>query len=423
MISILKKIMGNKTIYIVILIAILYIPSAIYLPAESNRRLVVAAVGLDKEQNEIEVSLLMVIPKSSGNVGNNYQLISRTGENLASALKKIGIATGKEVSFAHCEMVIVSNGILENDLATYLDFFIRSNNLTSNADLVASENAKETLHANMLFATEYSITLKDIFTNDKKITGATNLNIDSFFKSYLNEGNCFFIPFIKIDKPSNESAGSSSSENSGSSGGGNESENTSGASGEGEAGSNNGKNKIVSYDGSYLILKDGKNIAYLDGSSNLGYLAINPNVKKGVFQIENVTDTQYNNSTLNFEILEKKIKKDIQFIDNKPFVTYNIFLFIKLEEIFSEPFNKNSLNTVKTIIHKPTLDKLTETIDSSISNLLKISKENKVDVFNVINDSCAHCYTNYKNYLNSKPKEDLINDAIVVCNYEFAVRN
>ena len=420
MAKLFKKLAKSKSILIFSLFIILFLPSTIYLPAESSRRLVVSAVGVDKTNNEIELSVLMVIPKSGGNIGNNYQLISKKGKTLAEALNKMGTAIGKHISFAHCELIIASTNVLEEDLAIYLDFFTRTNNLTSNADLICATNAKEVLEANISVSKEFALNLKDILTNNKKATGIENINVDDFFKNYLSNNNSYIRPYITLEESNNSQTSNTSSSQTGNEG----SENMNESSGnQSQNQTKESQSKTLAYDGSFCILKDGVVISIINGDEALGMNMINKHVNKGLIQLKNVTDKHYKNADVTLEILDKKVSQNFQYINGIPYITYDIFLFVKLEEVFSKEFDEESLNTVFDIFGDETLTEAVNTINSSIANLINISKTYDVDIFNVVNQTRAHNFKEYKNYTKSKDKSSLIDNAIIVCNYEFAIRN
>ena len=427
--NIVKKLTKNRLMYVVLLFLIIFLPSAIYLPAESDRRLVVSTVGLDKIEDEIEVSLLIAIPKSSGNIGNNFQLLSEKGETLSEALTKIGLKTGKSVSFAHCELIAVSDKILEENLATYLDFFIRTNNLTSNADIINAKNSKELLQANIYMSKEYSQTIKNVLSNNKKTADAETNNVDSFFKNYFEKSNCFTIPFVNVStqsKNTESSNGGSSNESNNGSNNTQDETSSSGSGGNGKSGSDqeSSSDKIITYDGSISILKNGVKVDQINNPENLGLQSINAQVKNNIFQIKNDYDNSIKDATVSIEVLDKKVKKNIQFINNTPYVTFDIYMFIKLDEIFTKEFEKKNLDTVFTLLKGKTIDKIEETINDSLSKTIEISKTNKVDIFDVVKDVYAYHQSDYKNFIKeNNTDEDLIAEAIYIINYNFSVRN
>ncbi len=417
MINLIKKISKNKSALIFALFIILFLPSTIYLPAESNRRLVVSAVGVDKTENQIELSVLMVIPKSAGNIGNNYQLISQKGNTLAEALEKMGTSIGKHISFAHCEIIITSKDVLKENLATYLDFFTRTNNLTSNADLVSADNAKKILEANISISKEFALGLKDILTNNKKAIGIDNINVENFYKSYLSSNNSYLLPYITLEESKSQTNEPSSSNQ-----GSNENSDNSAGGSSSQQSSQNSKQKL-SYDGSFCLLKNGTIVETINKDQTLALNIINKKVNKGLIQLKNVTDKSFKNADVSLEILDKKVSKDFQLIKNTPYLTYNIFLFVKLEEIFSKDFDSEVLNTVFDVFGESTLSKTVETINTSTANIIELSKKHKVDIFNIINQVKATNYKEYEKLISNNLVNNLIEDAIIVFNYEFAIRN
>ena len=61
----IKKIFHNPMLIVFILILIFFTPLSIYSPGENRNRGIVTAIGIDKNNQEIEISLLTFIPTAN----------------------------------------------------------------------------------------------------------------------------------------------------------------------------------------------------------------------------------------------------------------------------------------------------------------------------------------------------------------------
>ena len=161
-----------KLFITIALITMIFLPFTIYKPAETDRVAVVTSIGIDKNGEDIELSLNVITPSSqgatSGGSVGSVKTFAAIGKNLSTAISKISLSVGKSVGLAHCDAVVVSKDIVEEDITKVLDYFIRSNNLTSNAIIFITEGkAKDVIKASAQETSRFALTLSDIISFNK----------------------------------------------------------------------------------------------------------------------------------------------------------------------------------------------------------------------------------------------------------------
>ena len=95
---------------------VIFLPFTIYKPAETDRVAVVTSIGIDKNGEDIELSLNVITPSSqgatSGGSVGSVKTFAAIGKNLSTAISKISLSVGKSVGLAHCDAVVVSKDIV-----------------------------------------------------------------------------------------------------------------------------------------------------------------------------------------------------------------------------------------------------------------------------------------------------------------------
>ena len=115
------KYFKNPMLIVLVVILLFFTPSAIYSPGESRSRGVVTAVGIDRVENEYEVSLLTFIPNVNQSFKEVSSVISGKGATMADAIYNAQTAMGRRVGLAHAKTTIVSWTLMQEDHASHID--------------------------------------------------------------------------------------------------------------------------------------------------------------------------------------------------------------------------------------------------------------------------------------------------------------
>lgn len=121
---------------------------------EINDRSFVTGMYVDiSEQGGYEVSLGFPLPNrittagsesSSSSSGNPYTVVTKTGETIPIAIRKIRSDLSREISWGHCRAVVVGKKLAEAGIHPLLEFTAREPNFhTKSYIMVAPGNAKE----------------------------------------------------------------------------------------------------------------------------------------------------------------------------------------------------------------------------------------------------------------------------------------
>lgn len=434
----IKFMLKHKYLTAFILIIILFIPYSLYQVPETDKLSVITSVGLDKVEDGIQLSANTIVPNSgtmsgSGGSDGTVKTIVVKGKNVGDAFSNLSLILGRLPGLAHCDSIVINKELMQEDVTKYLDYFVRTNNLTSNATLIAAENtAKEIIETTASQKGLRAITLSDVLLLNHEYVLTQKSNLDAFYANYFSKAPSMVLPILNVGE-SNQSDDSSlaSGATTGSSGaesGGsgqsqnNQSQNSGQGSGQDEnkdssqQGGQSTPSKILKNEGKGAIVNKGKLVGIVEGEQMQGLSLLSKTVKKGNVQVNNINDKIFNDATLNFDIFNKSVKSYGYFANGVPVFNYDITLVLKLEEVVMDDYGVEAMTAVKNYM-KGNIKELTEsTIYEDISSIINKCKSTQSDILGVYDYFYKFHTTEWNKFLDGlEDKEDYLNYVVFTC--------
>lgn len=396
MLNLLGRIWKNKVFAVITILILVTFPSTLYMQSDKDKTIVTSAIGIDKEEDKYEVTILAVIPKGSNDINSNLEIFSAQGLSISEALDTISLDLGKKIGLAHCDSIIFSQNLMKENLTLIFDYFIRTANLSTNPTLVATQNsAKDLLSAIKSSNNLLDLSLKNIIDSQEDRTLLENVTIDRFYRAYLSHNSTFAIPLLSVQESTSEDSQSGEDNSSGSE----EISNGGESSGSGQ------KSKQIKNNNDIAIVRNGKFVAKLNNDEKFVYnLLTNPSSYQK-FRLENISDENVTSSTIILQEADKIILPILQFEDGHPKIVYKIWLSLMLDEIIStENYSYSSLNGIKNFL-TPTVEKeFHKLLDQKLANTISSMQENKYDILNIYSRYNAFKYGEFQKYLTSLEK-------------------
>lgn len=410
-----KKLSKSKTWIVFLLLAVLFFPKAFYLEAESDTRAIITAVGIDKKEDEYEVSGLMVVPSNTSDPGSNLYLVSTKGKTVGEAFNQLAYNIGKRVGLAHCDFIVVDDKVLEEDITKTIDFFVRQYNITKRAYLVnCKDGAKKMLQTALNEKALSTVLLSNLVQKENHSTMGVGSNIDDIYKMYFGESGVTYLNVFEIEKP-DKNEQSKSEGGQGQSSGGGESEQSGGSSdSSGGEGGSDSQEKIKGTD-TLAILKKGIRICEINKDETMFYEIYNHTLRSTYMLIEDVEDEDKNNANVGVDIVKIKCKNKYCFENGKPTIKCQISMVVALYEVCEDTRSINQVDNAKTHIGKTIKDMIKEKLTSGAENILDKSIENKVDILEYSTLFTKRKNKEWKSYLESlENKEQYLDDCEIV---------
>lgn len=387
MLGLLGKIFKNKAFLIIAILIVITFPNTLYKQSDKDTTIVATSIGVEKKDNQYSVSILAVIPKGESDVNSNLEIFAAEGDTISSALDSISLNIGRKIGLAHCDCIVFTEEIMEDNLTQILDYFTRTANLSTNPTLIATpKSAKELLEAVKSSNNLLDLSLKNIISSQEDRTLLKNITLDRFYRAYFSPNSTFTIPILTVDKGDNSSTSDS--------GGSNLPESSSGGSSGGQ------QSTKIKNDNEIAILRDGTIIGKLSQDEQFIYNLLTKPSSHQKFTLENINDENFKNSTVVFQEADKFIIPKYKFVDGKPVAEYNIWLSVMIDEAMST--DNNSYSSISG-----TQNFLTDTIKTEFNNLISqkleitnsLMQENKYDILNLFSKFNAYRYHKFYDYL------------------------
>ena len=396
MLDTIGKIWKNKIFVIFAILIAITLPTTLYKQSDKDKTIVASSIGIDLKDDQYDVTILAVIPKGGSDVSSNLETFNATGESVSDALDKISLDIGRNIGLAHCDTIIFNEELMQTNLTQILDYFIRTANLSTNPSLVATpDSAKDLLDAVKSSNNLLDLSVKNIILSQEDRTFLSNITIDRFYRAYFSPNSTFTIPILSVKKEDSKSSSG------GESGGGSnlpEDDSSGGSSGGGSQ-----EQKKIKNDNNIAILKDGAIVSHLTEDEKYIYSLLTKPSSYQKFTIKGVNDENFINSDLVFQEADKFIIPFYKFDnDGKPYVEYNVWLSVMIDEVKSE--DNHSYASVAGIRNflTPTVEKLFyEQVAEKLESTIKTMQEKKYDVLNLYSKFDAFKYKKFHKYIST----------------------
>lgn len=286
---------------------------------------IITALGIDKAGDEFELTAQIALPQASNTTTENSKaVISAKGATSSEAIHEIGNITGWYPKLAFCNLIILGESMLEENVNASIDYFSRTLKIQDSACLTACEgSAKELLTTATPLDNISAFAIQKILFKNRGMTSdvATN-NVKNFSVGYYSRSGSSFMPKIKTipvesETDADKAGGGSSGGSGGSSGGG----------GKGGGGSQN----IVFDAASTLLFKDGMTVGVLDDHETKVFNLLRETVYENIFIIDDVEEDGKTKDVL-LTVIKNKYNLKLEMNKSMPVLKVKSKLFCRLED-------------------------------------------------------------------------------------------
>lgn len=377
----------NKTLTIFVLFFALTFPKAIYEKSEFEKRAILTSIGIDKTSEGYEFSGLVVVEEDPTKISSNVEVVTSTGQNVAEAIYRLSISLGKEIGLAHCDSIVVGNGLQEENLAEILDYFIRANNLTKNTNLIScSGSAKDLLEANTTNKDENGITFAKLISTGSDYLAVVEMNIEEFYLRYFNRSGVAWVTIIDLEEGETESGGGSKE-------GGDQSQ------GGSQGGEQNKPTQKPKCDGSFSVYKKGKKMFELRGDEAVAMNLLNPYTKKGYISVNGVEENGIVKEKMGIRVVKKNTSLKYYFEDGVACLDINFKMYAEVVELLSKNPSLEGINVSKTHMGESTKNAIVKKLTQNLNSVIEKANTDKVDIFSFCDRLYKFKNAEFKKYI------------------------
>lgn len=412
-----KKEIRKGYLAILIVALIILLPIFIALPQQAQDRTLILAFGIDKMQEQYEVSAQIMVPESSqSGYKEKREVKSSVGKTIDQAIASLQLNEGKDIGVAHANILIINEQAIGEDINSVLDYFIRNRDIGYLTIATTPNSAKEMLEISANSTSDKDSLLRLISYNNENIFG-TDSTLNKLLFGYYSPAQTSIISRLQLSSSSSQSSSQASTQNStneqsgsgesqssagesssgqqqssqpmtagnsqssgGEQGGGNSSEQSSGSSGEQSSQSS----KQILNDGSVVVLKSGKVVATLDPLQYRGFHWLMPTKSSSFIELNNINNEYFKDATVVLDIINSKESIEYEITsDNIPIIKFNTELEYSISSIQQSDYNADiyaeSMNDSTDVISKA----LQNLIDSEVQGAINLSKQYQIDILNI----------------------------------------
>ena len=342
---------------------------------------IIVAMGVDKTDEEYEVSTQIAIPQATTqNVSNNDSLISAKGKTIAEALDKIAVNTGWYPLFAFCNLIILGENTLDGNIMDTINFFIRTDRVPDSATVCACEGtAKELLSTNTPLDSVSSFAMQKILQQGyARMDRIANVNVKQFVEKSLSKSESAYFPYVSTVKSGEKSE-------SGSSGG---------SGGSGEQGENGqGGNESSVYDATNtVVFSKGRKVFFLSSEETL---MLNLKSKNSIDTFIKLDEVNYEGkiTPVLMEIENSKKEYYFEFGGEKPVYNVKMTLYCRIVSANASAPVSELYPSAK--VSDEILEATEKKIKDTITSLYKKSQLVGCDLFGIKDELYKYHYKKY----------------------------
>ncbi len=396
-----KSLKYRLVVWAVALFLAFLLPSGINSSSQIQKTSIATAIGLDKSENELEVSVQVVVPQPGSNYSPKYVIATAKGKNLPEAIENIELKLGQEIGLAHCFVIVLGDKVCEDNLASTLDYLMRSNIMGNNSALLHTDGkAKELLEQSSKLSESDVNNLQHIAKYNQEHYSSSNTDLVSFFNAYAS--NC---PFCVVGSLNVDDSNSSQSQEQG------QSQQNQGQ----EQNKGGSDQKVLKNEGEAIVFKNGKKLTKLkkEDLNNFGWL--DSKAQKGFLILEHVSNDLFDDATITLHIKNKSVNFSASLENNIPVLTANIFFEAFVESI--EDGKKEITGAHQNLCTQDFQEQIDKKIKEQISDAIKLSKEKNFDIIGVFNVFNTKNHKKWKEFLqNLANPEDYMQEIEVISN-------
>ena len=361
---------------------------------------IIVAVGIDKEDDEVQVTAQLAVPQPSENGDSvQYTQVQGSGYTIADALNEINAKTGFYPQLLFCKLVLIGEECKEEELFKLLSCFYRRN-FSELTALVAmcQGKASDMLALSSSINSETTESIKQVLSDElKKSANVSSVNLKEIAQSNFSVSKACYMPYIEANKPGTSAPGGGDSV-----GGG-----QGGSSGGSASGQQSGEEmEFTARKTAYF--SEGKFKGFLNSEQSFALDVINNDIRLAVLPF--VSDGEH--YTLGLKNTKGAIKLKVK--DGVPELTFTFKAKAQIQGVKKSVTPENSSND--DVVPPQVLKSAEEEMQKRFADLLKVSAESNCDILKV--RELLHKY-NHKYY--DAFREDILSRVKV--NYKIDIRS
>lgn len=342
---------------------------------------IIVAVGVDIEDDEVQVTAQLAVPQPSENGDNvQYTQVQGSGFTVADALNEINAKTGFYPQLLFCKLILIGDECKKEELFKVLSCFYRRNfsELTALVAMCRGK-ASDMLAQSASVNPETTEAIKQVLSDElKKSANVSSMNLKEIARSNFSVSRACYMPYVEPNKPGTSAPGGGDSvggESGGSSSGGQSGGGQGGGQQGGQSGESGGDGKTEFTAHKTAYFSEGRFKGILDETQSFTLDILNNDIRLAVLPFDH-GDTHYTLGLKNTDGgVKLKVKKGV------PELTFSFKAKAQVQGVQKSVTPENASND--DVVPAAVLKSAEEEMRKRFGNLLKVCAETDCDLLKI----------------------------------------
>lgn len=370
-------------------------PSSFTTPSQFKSHAIATSMALDTAEDELELTIQIIKPQPNSGSGPKYQHISSQGATISDCIEKLEMQLGRIIGLGHCATMVISDDVCTKyNLLYTLDDLIRGNELGTNTLLIHTmDKAKDILTSSAAEENNTQDLLMDITQLNQQLY-STKTDLFSFYNNSISPHSTAIM--LSLDINNDAQQGQSNSE-SGAQGAASGSTSATSDSTSNSSNSSGQQSKSIKSQGDISIFVDGNLVDTLSYQELKGFNWLDSKTKRNLFKLENISNEELTNATMELVNLGQNIKLETSITNNTPLIYAKVDVRAKIFKI--QDANNAILTNQISYIDKTIQSAFKELVQKEVDDSIKLSKEKNFDKLNFYHLFEKNHYKEWQQYL------------------------
>jgi len=140
-----KSLWKKKALIVFLAVLIVLFPAAAAKAPQMLEKTMLTSLGIDFVDDEVVIYGEMLVNQFDPFGGRQSEIVQASGINVAAAVDKLTAIQGRQVSLAHCAVIILGSGLEDQNIAELLRYFLNKTDLHNNVMLIYTNSDIEEL--------------------------------------------------------------------------------------------------------------------------------------------------------------------------------------------------------------------------------------------------------------------------------------
>lgn len=173
---------------------------------ELNELGIIETMGIEKIEDAFLVTLNMIdAKKNEDDEEEMRKFYEATGSTISEAIDNLYLKSSKKIYLSHLEVLLLSKEVLEEDLDSTIDFFLKNEEARGSFLTILTKDCSP---KEILSDTSHTSSIQDLISINEEEYGITSfLRFEDFARRVFEDGIDPILPVIKLDQGTIEADG------------------------------------------------------------------------------------------------------------------------------------------------------------------------------------------------------------------------